>query len=135
MAQTTSNWRAAIRRGSLHPLVPAAIGFTWFVVVATVALVAPPSVRNELTVGAGALLLVGAYWLWPKPTLLVFAFALLLEVSLGRWVGAEAIAYGSDRRLVQVCVDAAAVARAARARWLCFDAPPKDPAEIAEVDR
>ena len=89
MTQATSSWRGAVRRDSLHPLVPPAIGLVWFVAVAIVALVAPRSVRDELTVGVGALLLVGAYWLWPKPTLLVFAFAMLLEDSLRRWTGAD----------------------------------------------
>jgi hypothetical protein len=41
----------------------------------------------------------------------------------GRSVGAEALAYGSDRPVLEVCADAAALAHAAPPRWLCFAAP------------
>jgi hypothetical protein len=82
-------WRATLRRDSLHPVVPPLIALAWFVIVAAVALIAPQAFRNEVTVGAGALLLIGSYWIWPKPTLLVFAFALLLQDSLSRWTGAD----------------------------------------------
>ena len=41
----------------------------------------------------------------------------------GRGVGAEALAYASDRPLSEVCADAAALAHAVPPRWLCFGAP------------
>ncbi len=40
-----------------------------------------------------------------------------------RSVGAEALAYASDRPMLEVCADAAALAHAAPPRWLCFAAP------------
>ena len=40
----------------------------------------------------------------------------------GRNVGAEALAYPSDRAMPQVCLDAASVVHAAPPRWLCFAA-------------
>ena len=87
MTESLPSWRAAFRRDSLNPLLPVAIGLGWFVVVALVALIAPRGLREEVTLGIAALILVGSYWLWPKPTLLVFAFALLFEESLSRWTG------------------------------------------------
>lgn len=41
----------------------------------------------------------------------------------GRSVGAEALAYASDRPILEVCADAAALAHEAPPRWLCFAAP------------
>ena len=41
----------------------------------------------------------------------------------GRTVGTEALVYPADRAMPQICADAAAVGRAAPARWLCFGAP------------
>jgi hypothetical protein len=41
----------------------------------------------------------------------------------GRSVGAEALAYPSDRPQPEVCADAAALVHAAPPRWLCFAAP------------
>jgi hypothetical protein len=41
----------------------------------------------------------------------------------GRSVGTEALAYASDRPMLEVCADAAALAHAAPPRWLCFAAP------------
>jgi hypothetical protein len=41
----------------------------------------------------------------------------------GRSVGAEALAYASDRPMLEVCADAAALAHAVPPRWLCFAAP------------
>jgi hypothetical protein len=38
----------------------------------------------------------------------------------GRTAGKEAIAYPSDERLAQVCVDVASITREAPQRWLCF---------------
>lgn len=40
----------------------------------------------------------------------------------GRNVGAEALAYPSDRSMPQVCVDAAALVHESRPLWLCFGA-------------
>ena len=40
----------------------------------------------------------------------------------GRGVGAEALAYASDRPMLEVCADAAALAHASPPRWLCFAA-------------
>lgn len=42
----------------------------------------------------------------------------------GRSVGAEVLAYASDRTVFEVCADAAALAHEAPPRWLCFVAPP-----------
>ncbi len=41
----------------------------------------------------------------------------------GRSAGAEALAYASDRSMLEVCADAAALAHAEPPRWLCFAAP------------
>ena len=41
----------------------------------------------------------------------------------GRGIGAEAIAYASDRPVLEVCADAAALVHEAPPRWLCFTAP------------
>lgn len=38
----------------------------------------------------------------------------------GRTVGAEAIAYPSESRLAQICVDIASLAHAGEETWLCF---------------
>ena len=38
----------------------------------------------------------------------------------GRAIGAEAIAYPSDDRLAEVCVDAASLTHQTPARWMCF---------------
>jgi hypothetical protein len=89
VTQAASGWRAIVRRDSVHPFVPPLIAVAWFVMVGAVSLAAPQAVRDEVTVGAGALVLIGFYWVWPKPTLLVFAFALLLQDSLSRWTGAD----------------------------------------------
>ncbi|HEX7838157.1 MAG TPA: hypothetical protein VF469_11870 [Kofleriaceae bacterium] len=40
----------------------------------------------------------------------------------GRNVGTEALAYPAARAMPQICVDAAALARQGRPRWLCFGA-------------
>jgi hypothetical protein len=47
----------------------------------------------------------------------------------GRSVGAEVLAYASDRPPLEVCADAAALAHAAPSRWLCFAAPPGQAAD------
>jgi hypothetical protein len=41
----------------------------------------------------------------------------------GRSVGTEALAYASNRPLLEVCADAVALAHATPPRWLCFTAP------------
>lgn len=55
----------------------------------------------------------------------------------GRAIGAEAIAYPSDRRLAEVCVDAASLARATPARWMCFasNLPPQIADRVLEEER
>ena len=55
----------------------------------------------------------------------------------GRAIGAEAIAYPSERRLAEVCVDAAALAHAAPARWMCFasNLPPNIAEHVFEEER
>jgi hypothetical protein len=52
----------------------------------------------------------------------------------GRSAGAEAIAYPSDARLAEVCVDAASLTHEAPARWLCF-ASNLPPPQFAEASR
>lgn len=44
----------------------------------------------------------------------------------GRSVGAEALAYASDRPVLEICADAAGLAQVAPPRWLCFAAPAPD---------
>jgi hypothetical protein len=52
----------------------------------------------------------------------------LAALSLdGRAVGAETIAYAVDTSLREVCVDAASIARATPAAWLCFPSPTEVP--------
>ena len=51
----------------------------------------------------------------------------------GRSTGKEAIAYPSDARLAEVCVDAASLAHEAPARWLCFAS--NLPPQLAETSR
>jgi hypothetical protein len=51
----------------------------------------------------------------------------------GRATGKEAIAYPSDARLAEVCVDAASLAHEAPARWLCFAS--NLPPQLAETLR
>ncbi|MDB4957404.1 MAG: hypothetical protein JWO36_4973 [Myxococcales bacterium] len=43
----------------------------------------------------------------------------------GRAMGREAIAYPSDERLNEVCVDAASIAHASATHWLCFTSRPQ----------
>jgi hypothetical protein len=55
----------------------------------------------------------------------------------GRSAGAEAIAYLSDKRLAEVCVDVAGLTHQAPATWLCFASNRPPPIEmrstVAEV--
>lgn len=55
----------------------------------------------------------------------------------GRTVGAEAIAYPSDERLAEVCVDAASLAHETPARWMCFasNLPPNIAERVLQEDR
>ena len=76
MRESTSRWRDALGRGSVNSLVPVVIGLAWLVIVELSAWVTPHSVRSEVTQGVAAALLIVGYWLWPKPTLMVFAFAM-----------------------------------------------------------
>lgn len=50
----------------------------------------------------------------------------------GRLSGAEALAYPANRRIDQICVDAASIAHEPQARWLCFSSA-LSPATVAEV--
>ncbi|HEY5926605.1 MAG TPA: hypothetical protein VIV11_33185 [Kofleriaceae bacterium] len=52
----------------------------------------------------------------------------------GRSIGAEAIAYPSDERLAEVCVDVASITAQTPARWLCFGSN-LPPPQIAEAVR
>ncbi len=51
----------------------------------------------------------------------------------GRTAGKEAIAYPSEDRLAEVCVDAASLTHEAPARWLCFAS--NLPPQMAEVPK
>ena len=55
----------------------------------------------------------------------------------GRASGAEAIAYPSDDRLSEVCVDVASLAHATPARWLCFasNLPPDIAERVIQEER
>lgn len=53
----------------------------------------------------------------------------------GRAAGAEAVAYPSNDRLAEVCVDAASIAQTSESRWLCFASNVPPPTTLAEVSR
>ncbi|HUP83270.1 MAG TPA: hypothetical protein VM284_03670 [Candidatus Limnocylindria bacterium] len=75
--------RQALRDISL----PLAIGVALIAALVAAHLVAPGSLRQPLTGGAGAAVVLLAFVRWPRPTLVVFALFMLLADSFAIWIG------------------------------------------------
>src|SRR6478672_2900597 len=78
----TARLRALDHSAWLPPLIGAAI----LVLISLVALVAPLSVRGTAVLASACVLFLIGYFVWPKPTLLVFALFVLFYHTIGRWL-------------------------------------------------
>jgi hypothetical protein len=80
---------ARLRALDTSPWLPLAIAAVLLVALAVVDLVLPNSVRGTAVLATAAVLIIAAYIVWPKPSLLVFALFVLFYHTLGRWLSPD----------------------------------------------
>lgn len=76
-----------LRQAARDISLPLAVGVAVVAALFAAHVVAPQSVREPATAGAGAAVVLLAFVRWPRPTLVVFALFMLLADSFAVWVG------------------------------------------------
>lgn len=74
------------QRTAAQPLLVAGIAAVLLGVVAVASLGAPAALRGPVTAAAGAFVVLAAFLIAPKPTMLVFALFVLFYDTLARWL-------------------------------------------------
>ncbi|MEA2677045.1 MAG: hypothetical protein QOJ81_1186 [Chloroflexota bacterium] len=76
-----------LRQAARDISLPLGIGVALVAGLAAAHMLAPASVREAATGGAGAAVVLLAFLRWPRPTLVVFALFMLLADSFALWIG------------------------------------------------
>ncbi len=76
-----------MRQAARDISLPAAIGLALVAALVVAHLLMPGSLRGPATAAAGAAMVLLAFLLWPRPTLVVFAVFMLLADSFAVWIG------------------------------------------------
>ena len=76
-----------MRQAARDIRLPLAIGVAMVAAMSAVHLLAPASVREPVTAGAGAGLVLLAFVRWPRPTLVMFVLFMILSDSFAAWIG------------------------------------------------
>lgn len=99
-----------IRIDRLHPLVLAAIATATVAAMAVVYAIAPLGLRGPAILIAASAVLIGSFLVLPKPTLVVFALAVLLYDTIAFYVGP------SIKQIDEVCIPVFVLIAALRIR-------------------